>query len=310
MNCPPVLFLVFNRPDTTARVFEAIRTARPERLYVAADGPRPDRPGEAERCAEIRQIATAVNWPCEVRTLFRDRNLGCGEAVSGAIRWFFDNEEEGMILEDDCLPSSDFFRFCSELIERFRHEPQVMAVCGSCYAEPDENYSASYYFGYYADPWGWATWRRAWRLYDGKLATWPAFRAAGRLKVLGSAKPWREAYWSDCFDMTHQGKIDTWDYQWIYSLIAQGGVACFPVANLVSNLGFGLGATHTTSKSASTPANLPHRKLDFPLIHPAKIERSTVLEEKVEAVRLGLGPRKAGRRARLRTAINKVFGLR
>lgn len=109
MNCPPVLFLVFNRPDTTARVFEAIRTARPERLYVAADGPRPDRPGEAERCAEIRQIATAVNWPCEVRTLFRDRNLGCGEAVSGAIRWFFDNEEEGMILEDDCLPSSDFF---------------------------------------------------------------------------------------------------------------------------------------------------------------------------------------------------------
>jgi len=116
----PVLFLIFNRPDTTTRVFEAIRAARPERLYVAADGPRMTREGEAERCAEARRIATAVDWPCEVKTLFRETNLGCRAAVSGAITWFFEHEEEGIILEDDCLPDPSFFPYCTELLAHYR----------------------------------------------------------------------------------------------------------------------------------------------------------------------------------------------
>ncbi len=114
-----VLFLVFNRPDTTAQVFDAIRKARPPRLYVAADGPRANREGEAEKVAKVREIATAVDWPCEVRTLFRDANLGCKRAVSGALDWFFGEEEAGMVLEDDCLPHPDFFRFCDALLERY-----------------------------------------------------------------------------------------------------------------------------------------------------------------------------------------------
>src|SRR5262245_56278428 len=127
----PVLFLVFNRPDTTARVMEAIRAARPERLYVAADGPRENNAGEAEeRCAEVRQLATRVNWPCEVRTLFREHNLGCRKAVSSAITWFFEQEPEGIILEDDCLPSQSFFPFCAELLARFRDDERIMFITG------------------------------------------------------------------------------------------------------------------------------------------------------------------------------------
>ena len=188
MTSVPVLFLIFNRPDTTALVMEAIRAARPARLYVAADGPRPGCPGDAERCAEARRVVTAVDWPCQVKTLFRETNLGCRKAVSSAIDWLFACEEEGIILEDDCVPTSDFFSFCGELLERFRDDKQIMAICGSCYAEAEPNYRASYYFSYYADPWGWATWRRAWRLYDGDLSRWPAFKARGGLRTLSKGR--------------------------------------------------------------------------------------------------------------------------
>src|SRR5262249_28027120 len=150
----PVLFLVFNRPETTARVMEAIRAVCPKRLYVAADGPRKGKSGEADRCAEARRIATRVDWPCQVRTLFREGNLGCRDAVSGAITWFFECESEGIILEDDCLPSIDFFRYCAELLERYRDDERVMAICGSAYADVPSDYPSSYYFSYYADMWG------------------------------------------------------------------------------------------------------------------------------------------------------------
>jgi hypothetical protein len=178
----PVLFLIFNRPEMTTRVMDAIRGARPQRLYVAADGPR-GRPDEVEQCDKARQIATAADWPCQVYTLFRNENLGCRRAVSSGIDWFFEHEEEGIILEDDCVPSADFFRFCSELLARFKSEKRVMAICGSCYTKSTFDMPESYYFSYYPDMWGWATWRRAWRLYDRDLSRWPEFKQAGRLRA-------------------------------------------------------------------------------------------------------------------------------
>ena len=142
----PALFLVFNRPDTTARVFEALRAARPARLYVAADGPRPNREGEAARCDDVRRIATQVDWPCKVTTLFRDRNLGCRIGVSTAIDWFFEHEEEGIVLEDDCLPSTSFFPYCAELLARYRHDERVMCVSGDNFQLGREVTQYSYYF--------------------------------------------------------------------------------------------------------------------------------------------------------------------
>ena len=174
-----VLFLVFNRPETTARVFDAIRKARPPRLYVAADGPRTNRPGEAERVEKVRQIATAVDWPCEVNTLFRKDNIGCKRAVSGAITWFFEKEEEGIILEDDTLPSQSFFWFCQELLEIYRDDERIFIISG--YNKQDEwnAEKVDYFFSYFGGIWGWASWRRAWKHFDIEMTDLERYAAQG-----------------------------------------------------------------------------------------------------------------------------------
>jgi hypothetical protein len=267
---------------------EAIRAARCSRLYVAADGPR-KRAGEAERCAKARQLATAVDWPCQVHTLFRDQNLGCRRAVSSAIDWFFDHEEEGIILEDDCLPSSDFFPFCAELLSRFRSDKRVMAICGSCYTNSTFDMEESYYFSYYPDMWGWATWRRAWQLYDRDLARWRKFKRTGVLRLAFDGDAWRDAAWSTWFDLTAAKVIDTWDFQWIYTVIEQKGLACYPTRNLVSNLGHQADATHTVVELGCEPSPLAcraHQPLRFPLRHPREMARSEAVERELEELRL------------------------
>ena len=210
-----ILFLVFNRPDTTAPVFEAIRAARPPRLYVAADGPRPEQPGESERCEQARRIATAIDWPCDVRTLFRDGNLGCRDAVSGAITWFFKCEEQGIILEDDCLPAASFFGFCDELLERFRDDERVMCITGNNFQEDMAGYPYSYYFSRYAHIWGWASWRRAWNLHDWTLKGLDDFMAVGALQALSSTPGFSE-YWGRWFQQVRDG-LDAWDFHWLLS---------------------------------------------------------------------------------------------
>ena len=163
--------MVFNRPDTTAQVFETIRQAKPARLYVAADGARKEKDGELERVAMVREIATTVDWPCEVKTLFQDKNLGCKNAVSSAISWFFEHEEQGIILEDDCLPSADFFDFCENNLEKYRSDTRIMMIAGTNYL-PSENLRVPFFFSEHFIIWGWATWRRAWQLYDLEMSSW------------------------------------------------------------------------------------------------------------------------------------------
>ena len=165
----PVLFLIFNRPKTTEQVFSAIKKAQPPRLYIAADGPRSEYSTDSESCDMVRSIATNVDWDCEVKTLFRDQNLGCRLAVSQAISWFFENELEGIILEDDCLPSQSFFWFCQELLELFRNDKRVGAICGFYSNELDYSPSASYFLSRYMRVWGWAGWRRTFEEYDSLL---------------------------------------------------------------------------------------------------------------------------------------------
>ncbi len=162
----PVLFLVFNRPDSTRKVFDAIRSARPPKLYITADGPRPDRPAEAKLCSEVRAIASAVDWPCEVKTLFRESNLGCKAGVSSGITWFFSHEDEGIILEDDVLPVPTFFNFCDEMLERYRDDARVSMISGCNLISNHFSPKQSYFFSRYNLIWGWATWRRAWQHYD------------------------------------------------------------------------------------------------------------------------------------------------
>jgi hypothetical protein len=241
-----VLFLVFNRPDTTAQVFKAIRRAKPPRLYVAADGPRADRAGEAEKVAKVREIATAVDWPCEVKTLFRDENLGCKYAVSGGISWFFDHEEQGIILEDDCLPHSDFFTFCETLLDRYATDDRIWVITGNNFQNGARRGEASYYFSRYNHVWGWASWRRAWQKADMNIRFWPEWKASAAWKEFWTDSLTRK-YWEKIFDRMHRAEIDTWDYPWTASVWYHGGLTATPNVNLVSNIGFGPDSTHTAS---------------------------------------------------------------
>ncbi|EED35884.1 protein containing nucleotide-diphospho-sugar transferase domain [Luminiphilus syltensis NOR5-1B] len=266
-----VLFLVFNRPDTTAKVFEAIRKARPPRLYVAADGPRASRSGEWEIVAEVRAIATAVDWDCEVKTLFRERNLGCKNAVSSAITWFFEHEEQGVILEDDCLPHPDFFMFCETLLKRYAGDTRISTITGNNFQNGIARGDASYYFSRYSHIWGWATWERAWGQADMDLEFWPVWKKSRAWANFWSDKTARR-YWERIFDRMRLAEIDTWDYPWMASVWYHGGLTAVPNVNLVSNIGFGPDATHT-QRDDSPLANLQAESIGD-LQHPIKIEQN------------------------------------
>jgi len=262
-----VLFLVFNRPDTTAQVFDAIRKAKPPRLYVAADGPRPNRMGEVEKVAKVREIATSVDWPCEVRTLFREKNLGCKYAVSGAINWFFELEEQGIILEDDCLPSTRFFSFCEELLDHYKDDNRIGMIAGTRLAEAEFEGDATYSFSRLVQIWGWATWRRAWAGYDAELTDWPNFRSSGELERRG-IHPRVVKYLTKGYDSAH--KINTWDYQWSFRCVAGDLLTIFPRSNLVRNIGFGGGATHT-KRAASRLSDFQLEDAGDAVIHPKSV---------------------------------------
>jgi hypothetical protein len=251
----PVLFVVFNRPDVTAKVFDAIRQARPKKLYIAADAPRKSLQGEATLCARVRAIATNIDWCCEVHTLFQDNNRGCKLAMSSAISWFFNHEEEGIILEDDCLPHQDFFRYCSDLLERYRADQKVFVITGVNFQNGRTRGDASYYFSKYPHCWGWATWRRAWKYYLGDLGLWPNWKKS--LEFVSVVPNRRERrYWTEIFDQCYEGSIDSWAYPWVLSVWIQRGLTATPNVNLISNIGFGRDATHTTdvgNKLAARP---------------------------------------------------------
>lgn len=248
MNKSPLLFLVFNRPDTTCEVFEKIREYKPKKLYIAADGPRDNREGEADKVVKVRKIATAVDWPCEVKTLFRDENLGCKKAVSEGISWFFEHEEQGIILEDDCLPHPDFFRFCENLLERYADDERIWVITGNNFQNGIKRGDASYYFSRFNHVWGWASWRRAWQKADMDIKFWPEWKKSSEWKTFWSDSVARK-YWERIFDQMYRHEIDTWDYPWTASVWYHEGMTATPNVNLVSNIGFGEDATHTSNSN-------------------------------------------------------------
>lgn len=231
----PILFLVFNRLEQAMLVFEQIKLQQPDQLFIAADGPRTDRPEEAAQCELVRMaVLKCIDWPCKVETLFRTDNLGCGKAVSSAIDWFFSHVEEGIILEDDCLPDGTFFPFCTTLLERYRLDENIMHINGSNYQMGTLRGDGSYYFSRYAHVWGWATWRRAWQHYDFSLDRYRDFSRQGLNIFLQSEL-------QSIFD----AQADTWDIQWFMTVWFNKGWVITPNVSLVKNIGFGEQATHT-----------------------------------------------------------------
>jgi hypothetical protein len=274
--CAPVLFLVFNRPEQTRRVFGAIRAARPNRLYVAADGPRSDRFGERERCEEARTIATAVDWPCELQTLFRANNLGCREAVASSVSWFFNAETQGIILEDDCLPTSEFFVYATELLDYYADDTRVMKINGFNPFGSSMS-GCSYFYSHFGFAWGWASWRRVWHYYNADISPlsdqlnakehlpYPFYK--GRLDEIKAI----------------DAGLDTWDYQLEIAISSQHGLQIVPASSLVINIGFGLDATHTKKP----PKGVYNSSADggiIPIVHPSLMLPEPIYERRLLSI--------------------------
>jgi hypothetical protein len=276
MFCTPVLFIIFNRPDTAQKVFDNIKRIKPKQLFVAADGPRVSRKDDKEKCLATREIIRQVDWECEVKTLFRDENLGCRIAVSTSISWFFSFVSEGIILEDDCVPSESFFPFCAELLQYYRNDKRVMMISGDNFVLQTQNSEYSYFFSKYHFIWGWATWKRAWELYDVNMEDWPNVKN-NHAFLDQFSNNFERQYWLKIMNLTYQGVINTWDYQWAFSIWKNNGLTICPGTNLISNIGFDENATHTIFKGKVS--NLAACDIHFPLKHPPFCYRNTTLDK-------------------------------
>lgn len=256
----PVLFLVFNRPEKTRRVFEEIKKAKPEKLFIAADGPRQNIPEDLIKCQEVRSIVENVDWDCSTHYLFRDNNLGCKNAVSAAITWFFEQVEEGIILEDDCLPDQSFFWFSQKILEKYRHDTRIMHICGSNFQFGQVRGDGSYYFSKLPHVWGWATWKRAWQYYDVNIKPFPEFLEQKCISGIFADSSIQKRY-LHTFERVYRKEYDNWDPQWIFTVFVNNGLTVIPNVNLITNIGFGLDATEFSNEQHKA-MNMKRNKID------------------------------------------------
>jgi hypothetical protein len=250
-----VLFVIFNRPGVTSRVFEQIKIAKPRRLYVAADAPHADHPEDDLLCRQAKEAVSIIDWECEVKTLFRTENVGCREGVSSAVSWFFSFEEEGIILEDDCLPANSFFKFCDALLEKYRFDTRIRHITGCNLQQGKKWGDSTYYFSNMTHVWGWASWKRVWNDYDRYLEKYNTDEVRIQLHNIFEDQLIVEC-WTNIFDEVKAGKINAWGYQLDFANYFNNGLTIIPNENLISNIGFGAGATHTIDEN-SIYADIP-----------------------------------------------------
>lgn len=230
----PVAFVFYNRPEYVRLSFRRIRELAPRRLLLIADGPKSEE--DAIRCGEARSAALQIDWPCDVETSFSDSNLGCRARLTSGLTWAFERAEEMIIVEDDCIPDPSFFSFCASLLERYRDDERVTAISGNNFQGGRSRGSESYYFSRYCHIWGWATWRRAWSLYEANVESFPDALRTGQFSKMFDSEEESE-FWRSVLDRCYRRELDTWDYQWMYSCWRRGGLCIHPAVNLVTNIG-------------------------------------------------------------------------
>jgi hypothetical protein len=275
-----VLLLWFNRPKHAEAMLNRLRAVAPARVYVHVDGPRPERQGEAEAVAATQQLVQQIDWPCELQVLFRPTNWGLRAAVSDAINWFFSQEPEGIILEDDCLAHPSFFQFCDEMLAQYRHNEHVMHIAGSNnIAHLSEHWPGDYLFTRYPLVWGWATWARAWQHFDIDMKALPEWQSASKLNVLDTN--WLVQYYMlDKFKVTKAKINHSWAYAWFFSILSNHGLCIVPKVNMIENIGLGDPAA-TNTKNAAVWVHLTAKSTSFPLNPPQQLQPSAAIERQL-----------------------------
>ena len=273
----PILLLVFNREETAQRVFDAIRIQKPKYFFIAADGPRKNKPGEDEKCQRVRDIIKQVDWDCELKTLFRDNNLGCQKAITTAITWFFEHVEQGIILEDDCLPDPSFFPFCEELLNKYKNDMRIGDIGGNNYFSGIIDNGCSYDFSSYSGTCGWATWRRVWEKFDVKLPFWEAQKNKRSFLFYSLLeKIYFSTFLSDA--LAGRKNLSVWDTMYVFFLRLHNQLSVCPAVHLVTNIGLGdPNATHTTKMNKTLL--VPSSPISFPLKHPEYVLRNKKMDD-------------------------------
>ncbi len=285
MFTTPVALFVFNRPKNAASVLGSIRKAQPARLFVVADGPRPANASDERDCAATRSIVDAIDWSCEVKLNFASANLGMKTRFATGLKWLFDQVEEAIILEDDCLPDLSFFRFCAELLERYRNDGRIAMINGTRFPISGRDDGFSYHFSTFGAHWGWATWKRAWLDYDPEMKAWADPETRRRL---AAALPDEESrhYWLSLFDRVWTGAVNAWDCQWTLGQVLAQQLAIVPGVNLISNTGFSEAGSHTRTP-LSSGANVVRRSMPFPLSPPTRVEPDSEYDARYVRWRIG-----------------------
>lgn len=273
----PVALCMFVRYETTKRVFEVIRQVKPPVLLVSANAPRPDRPGEAERCAAARSIIDSVDWKCEILKNYAETHLDVGTSLSRAYSWVFDTVEEAIVLEDDLLPHLTFFRFCDELLERYRDDSRVFSINANNFQLGRQRNDYSYYFSRYTHTHGWASWRRTWKHYDYSTKLWPEIKSSNFLSDILTTREGVN-YWNDIFQAMYEKRLNAWDYPWLFSCWLQSGLNINPNVNLVSNIGFDADSTNFKQRWSKFDG-IPTEAMEFPLKHPPFMIRDNRADE-------------------------------
>jgi hypothetical protein len=261
----PIVLIIFNRPNHTKEVFSRIAEVKPTQLFIIADGPRND--DDIPKCQASQDIVKEISWDCEVYRNYSDINLGCGKRPATGISWVFEHVDRAIILEDDCIPHPDFFRFCDELLEKYENDTRVMQINGNNFQLGRKYGQYSYYFSRHSICWGWATWHRAWKLFDINVKLWAELRKQQWLYDILKDENLVK-YFENIFQETYQEEIVSWwDHQWTFACWVHNGLSISPRNTLITNIGFGKDATHT-KKPDSIWAYLPASAIDFPLKHP------------------------------------------
>lgn len=293
---PPIALFAFNRPEFVRDVFARVREARPAQLFLCMDGPRPGRADDSARCAEVRQILAGVDWPCEVRRNYAEENLGCRRRMGSGISWVFEQVEEAILLEDDCVPHPDFFRFSAELLDRYRHDTRIGMIAGHIEHFKPINKAESYYFDRFPTIIGWATWRRAWQCFDAELREWPRLRETSFLRTLFPTE--RAArHVASFFEGVYAGRANSWATVWWFSMLRNNLLCVHPSVNLITNVG--VYGVH--NRGPSEWHGVPSAGIAFPLSHPCDVIPDADEERRMRDVYAPPG--------RVRCALSQVKGL-
>ncbi|MCQ9203199.1 MAG: hypothetical protein JJ845_001750 [Prochlorococcus marinus CUG1436] len=274
----PILIIAWKRPFCTSQLINSIRDVKPKNIFLACDGPNINNKEEIELVKQTRNILDKeIDWPCEKHTLYNSSNQGCRLGVTKAINWFFENVREGIILEDDCIPHPDFFKFTELLIDRYRNDKRVWTISGNNFQNGKWRGDGSYYFSKFAHCWGWATWKDRWEIYPEEEFIWEKLIKARMLdNIFTTRKELR--YWNSIFNKLYKdNKPDSWAYRWFLLCQAKGGLNILPNKNLVQNIGFGSNATHTKREDkSSTKLNYKNNESTgiLPLVEPSFVLRS------------------------------------